>query len=82
MNQALNIRKYRLFYNLLPQLSTQVNDKIHNFKKTDGLAFTEILRNGTGFNEESTITAGTMVDSYIEYLLKQWLQNGKKRGDT
>ena len=30
------------------------------------------------FSEGATITLGARGDSYYEYLLKQWLQSGKK----
>lgn len=51
---------------------------VHNLEKKDGLVPIFINANTGQFRSYSTITLGARGDSYYEYLLKQWLQTGKK----
>jgi hypothetical protein len=50
---------------------------IHDLEKQDGLA-PIYLNVHTGQFSGQTITLGARGDSYYEYLLKQWIQNGAK----
>lgn len=57
-----------------------INKKIHELPKYDGLVPMFISTN-TGRFVGNTLTLGARVDSYYEYLLKQWLQLGAKYDD-
>jgi len=46
--------------------------------KTEGLVPIFINANSGKFRKSSTITFGARGDSYYEYLLKQWIQTGKR----
>jgi endoplasmic reticulum Man9GlcNAc2 1,2-alpha-mannosidase len=59
----------------------KVSEKIHELPKTDGLVPIFINANTGTFRAFSTISLGARGDSYYEYLLKQWLQTGKKVDD-
>lgn len=59
----------------------KVNEVIHNAKKPNGLAPVDISSSSGKFALTSTITLGARGDSYYEYLLKQWIQGGKKEND-
>lgn len=58
-----------------------VNERVHDLPKKDGLVPIFINANSGTFRSGSTISLGARGDSYYEYLLKQWLQTGKKEGD-
>ena len=47
----------------------------------DGLVPMVIEADTEEFREYSIMTVGARSDSYYEYLLKQWLQTGKKKDD-
>lgn len=59
----------------------KVNDMVHNLEKKDGLAPIQINANTGKFRSFATVTLGARGDSYYEYLLKQWIQAGKKKND-
>ncbi|XP_055701613.1 endoplasmic reticulum mannosyl-oligosaccharide 1,2-alpha-mannosidase [Phlebotomus papatasi] len=59
----------------------KVNEKIHSLEKRHGLVPIFINANTGMFRTFSTISLGARADSYYEYLLKQWLQTGKKDDD-
>lgn len=59
-----------------------VNDKVHDLPKKDGLVPIFINANTGTFRAGSTISLGARGDSYYEYLLKQWLQTGKRENDA
>lgn len=63
------------------QAAERVNDLVHNLDKKSGLAPIQINANTGQFRSFSTITLGARGDSYYEYLLKQWLQTGKRKND-
>lgn len=54
-----------------------VNYKMRNLDKKNGLAYSIVREDGEEFDQSSTVTVGTMVDSFYEYLLKQWIQTGR-----
>lgn len=58
-----------------------VNEKVHDLPKKDGLVPIFINANTGQFRSGSTISLGARGDSYYEYLLKQWLQTGKRDND-
>jgi endoplasmic reticulum Man9GlcNAc2 1,2-alpha-mannosidase len=55
-----------------------VSEHVHTLPKTEGLVPIFINANTGQFRVFSTITLGARGDSYYEYLLKQWIQTGKK----
>ena len=59
----------------------KVSAKVHELPKTDGLVPIFINANTGSFRQFSTISLGARGDSYYEYLLKQWIQTGKKNDD-
>jgi endoplasmic reticulum Man9GlcNAc2 1,2-alpha-mannosidase len=59
----------------------KVSRKVHELPKTDGLVPIFINANTGTFRSFSTISLGARGDSYYEYLIKQWLQMGKKEDD-
>lgn len=59
----------------------KVSNKVHELPKTDGLVPIFINANTGSFRNFATISLGARGDSYYEYLLKQWLQTGKKTDD-
>lgn len=58
-----------------------MNKLVHDLDKKSGLAPIQINANTGQFRSFSTITLGARGDSYYEYLLKQWIQTGKKSDD-
>ncbi|XP_048772672.2 endoplasmic reticulum mannosyl-oligosaccharide 1,2-alpha-mannosidase-like isoform X2 [Ostrea edulis] len=56
-----------------------VSEHVHSLPKTDGLVPIFINANTGSFRNSATITFGARGDSYYEYLLKQWIQTGKKK---
>lgn len=58
-----------------------VNEKVHALPKKDGLVPIFINANTGTFRVGATISLGARGDSYYEYLLKQYLQTGKKEND-
>ena len=57
---------------------SKISDIIHTQEKIEGLVPIFINANSGKFRRHSTITFGARGDSYYEYLLKQWLQTGKR----
>ena len=51
---------------------------VHDQPKNMGLVPTFINAQSGSFRVSGTITLGARCDSYYEYLLKQWIQSGKK----
>lgn len=51
---------------------------VHDLPKEKGLVPIFINADTGNFRTGGTITLGARGDSYYEYLLKQWLQSGKK----
>lgn len=56
----------------------EVSMHVHDLPKDSGLVPIFINANSGQFRTSATITLGARGDSYYEYLLKQWLQSGKK----
>ncbi|MEE6504955.1 hypothetical protein FKM82_005387 [Ascaphus truei] len=57
----------------------QVTQHVHNLSgKRDGLVPMFINTNSGQFSHLGVFTLGARADSYYEYLLKQWIQSGKK----
>uniref|UniRef100_A0A8C6TTT1 alpha-1,2-Mannosidase n=1 Tax=Neogobius melanostomus TaxID=47308 RepID=A0A8C6TTT1_9GOBI len=57
----------------------EVTNKVHNLDgKVDGLVPMFINTHSGQFTHQGIFTLGARADSYYEYLLKQWLQGGKK----
>jgi len=46
--------------------------------KLDGLVACYINPHTGEFRSSSTVSVGASADSYYEYLVKQWIQTGKK----
>lgn len=63
------------------EISARINEKVHSLPKKDGLVPIFINANTGTFRNFATISLGARGDSYYEYLLKQWLQTGKKDDD-
>uniref|UniRef100_A0A1Q3F198 alpha-1,2-Mannosidase n=1 Tax=Culex tarsalis TaxID=7177 RepID=A0A1Q3F198_CULTA len=61
--------------------ANKVNVKVHELEKNEGLVPIFINANTGQFRNFATISLGARADSYYEYLLKQWLQTGKKNDD-
>ncbi|XP_055322080.1 endoplasmic reticulum mannosyl-oligosaccharide 1,2-alpha-mannosidase isoform X2 [Sitodiplosis mosellana] len=59
----------------------KINEKVHNLEKKNGLVPIFINANTGMFRNFATISLGARGDSYYEYLLKQWVQTGKKTND-
>ena len=57
---------------------SKISNIIHSLGKTEGLVPIFINANSGKFRKSSTITFGARGDSYYEYLLKQWIQTGKR----
>ncbi|XP_067661758.1 endoplasmic reticulum mannosyl-oligosaccharide 1,2-alpha-mannosidase-like isoform X1 [Haliotis asinina] len=55
-----------------------VSMHVHSLPKTSGLVPIFINAQSGNFRQSGTITVGARGDSYYEYLLKQWIQSGKK----
>ncbi|XP_014671533.1 PREDICTED: endoplasmic reticulum mannosyl-oligosaccharide 1,2-alpha-mannosidase-like [Priapulus caudatus] len=55
-----------------------VSQKLHNTPKFLGLVPMFINAQTGQFRSATTLTLGARADSYYEYLLKQWLQTGRK----
>merc|ERR1719483_972725 len=60
------------------EAASKISDIIHSLGKTEGLVPIFINANSGKFRKSSTITFGARGDSYYEYLLKQWIQTGKR----
>ncbi|XP_027890669.1 mannosidase, alpha, class 1B, member 1b [Xiphophorus couchianus] len=57
----------------------EVMNQVHKLKgKLDGLVPMFINTNSGQFTHQGIYTLGARADSYYEYLLKQWIQGGKK----
>ncbi|KAL0979591.1 hypothetical protein UPYG_G00187000 [Umbra pygmaea] len=60
----------------------EVMQKVHKLEgKQDGLVPMFINTNSGQFTHLGVFTLGARADSYYEYLLKQWIQGGKKETD-
>ena len=59
----------------------RITKKVHEMKKLDGLVPMIVEADNETFREFSVVTLGNKTDSYYEYLLKQWIQTGKKDDD-
>uniref|UniRef100_A0A182QZL9 alpha-1,2-Mannosidase n=1 Tax=Anopheles farauti TaxID=69004 RepID=A0A182QZL9_9DIPT len=66
---------------IFEKVASRVNVKIHELDKNEGLVPIFINANTGQFRNFATVSLGARADSYYEYLLKQWLQTGKKEGD-
>jgi len=55
-----------------------VSRHIHTLPKLDGLVPIHITPSTGKFRSTAAISLGARGDSYYEYLLKQWIQTGKK----
>lgn len=67
--------------NIYEEVVHRVNEKIHSLEKTYGLVPIFINANTGHFRNFATISLGARGDSYYEYLLKQWIQTGRKEND-
>ncbi|KAH8338292.1 hypothetical protein KR074_010052 [Drosophila pseudoananassae] len=63
------------------QVAHTVNEKVHELDKKHGLVPIFINANTGTFRNYATISLGARGDSYYEYLLKQWIQTGRKDND-
>lgn len=63
------------------QAINKINEKVHNLEKKNGLVPIFINANTGMFRNFATISLGARGDSYYEYLVKQWIQTGKKTND-
>lgn len=60
----------------------EVTRQVHRLEgKRDGLVPMFINTNSGKFTRRGAFTLGARADSYYEYLLKQWLQGGKKEAE-
>uniref|UniRef100_A0A182N6X4 alpha-1,2-Mannosidase n=1 Tax=Anopheles dirus TaxID=7168 RepID=A0A182N6X4_9DIPT len=66
---------------IFEKVASRVNVKIHELDKNEGLVPIFINANTGQFRNFATVSLGARADSYYEYLLKQWLQTGKKDDD-
>ncbi|XP_055377072.1 endoplasmic reticulum mannosyl-oligosaccharide 1,2-alpha-mannosidase [Condylostylus longicornis] len=66
---------------IFEQVANRVNEIVHSLEKQNGLVPIFIDANTGTFRNFATISLGARGDSYYEYLLKQWLQTGKKEND-
>ncbi|KAM4663151.1 LOW QUALITY PROTEIN: endoplasmic reticulum mannosyl-oligosaccharide 1,2-alpha-mannosidase [Discoglossus pictus] len=65
--------------NQFQKVVDQVTQHVHNLSgKRDGLVPMFINTNSGQFSHLGVFTLGARADSYYEYLLKQWIQSGKK----
>ncbi|EDW82954.2 uncharacterized protein Dwil_GK22601 [Drosophila willistoni] len=64
------------------RMASGVNEKLHSLDKTHGLVPIFINANTGTFRNYATISLGARGDSYYEYLLKQWIQTGRKDNDN
>lgn len=55
-----------------------MREHIHKLKKNNGLVPIFINTKSGQFKDSATITLGARGDSYYEYLIKEWIQTGKK----
>lgn len=55
-----------------------VSRHVHTLPKLQGLVPIHITPSTGNFRTSSVITLGARGDSYYEYLVKQWIQTGKK----
>ena len=55
----------------------EVTDKLQSLSKKDGLV-PLFINAETGQFRPGTLTMGARADTYYEYLLKQWIQSGKR----
>lgn len=67
----------KIYSNYL-QAINKINEKVHSLEKMNGLVPIFINANTGTFRNFATISLGARGDSYYEYLLKQWIQTGKK----
>ena len=63
------------------EAASRISSIVHKLEKTEGLVPIFINANSGKFRKHSTITFGARGDSYYEYLLKQWIQTGKRVDD-
>lgn len=60
----------------------EVMNQVHKLDgKKDGLVPMFINTNSGQFTHQGIYTLGARADSYYEYLLKQWIQGGKKENE-
>jgi endoplasmic reticulum Man9GlcNAc2 1,2-alpha-mannosidase len=59
-----------------------ISQKIHALDKYDDGLVPMFISTNTGRFVGNTITLGARVDSYYEYLIKQWIQSGAKYSET
>lgn len=59
----------------------RINAIVHGLEKENGLVPIFINANTGQFRTFATVSLGARGDSYYEYLLKQWLQSGKRQTD-
>lgn len=57
----------------------EVTKRVHDLDgKLDGLVPMFINTDSGRFSQQGAYTLGARADSYYEYLLKQWIQGGRK----
>ncbi|KAL9892440.1 alpha-Mannosidase class I b [Glossina fuscipes fuscipes] len=66
---------------LYERVVQRVNEKVHLLEKDKGLIPIFINADTGNFRKFATISLGARGDSYYEYLLKQWIQTGRKEND-
>ncbi|XP_016998923.2 endoplasmic reticulum mannosyl-oligosaccharide 1,2-alpha-mannosidase [Drosophila takahashii] len=75
LSRSTNISVYE-------QVAHKVSEKVHDLDKNHGLVPIFINANTGTFRNYATISLGARGDSYYEYLLKQWIQTGRKDNDN
>jgi len=55
-----------------------ISEHLHSLPKLDGLVPCFMNPFAGTFHKSSPVSVGASADSYYEYLLKQWIQTGKK----
>jgi hypothetical protein len=63
--------------NRFREVAEKVSEHLHKLEKPNGLV-PIYINTDTGSFSGHTVTLGARGDSYYEYLIKQWLQNGAK----
>lgn len=64
---------------VLQDAVVEIMKQVHKLDgKLDGLVPMFINTNNGQFTHQGIYTLGARADSYYEYLLKQWIQGGKK----
>ena len=75
---SVNSFSYHIIFFPTQEAVDKVAKHLHKLPKKNGLVPIFVNAESGQFRSRATITLGARGDSYYEYLLKQWLQTGKK----